>query len=72
MPTSLSPHQTFLWDQDQVVVPWLESQVSSPSSSVRENAECVKKEFILRQLHRLVTVSLHIKQPASLDVCFSI
>ena len=47
-----SPPQTFLWHQDEVVVSWLEQQVSSPTSSVRQNAECVKKEQLLRQIHK--------------------
>lgn len=51
---SLSSQQTFLWHQDQVVVPWLEQQVTSPSSSIRENTECIRNEYILRQLHRYI------------------
>lgn len=49
---SLPPPQTYLWHQDEVVVSWLEEQLNSPTSTIRQNAECVKKDQLLRQIHQ--------------------
>jgi hypothetical protein len=59
---------TFLWHQDQVAVSWLEQQVSSPSSAIRQNAECVKKEYLLRQLHNLITSHPQVTQEAIVHI----
>lgn len=49
--------KTYLWDNNQAVVEWLEQQLSTADgmkTSIRENIKFLKRENTLRHIHRLV------------------
>lgn len=49
--------KTYLWDNNQAVVEWLEQQLSTEDgmkSSIRANIKFLKRENTLRHIHRLV------------------
>ncbi len=41
--------QAYLWHNNEAVVEWLEGQEGS-KSIVRENADCIKRDRIMRQV----------------------
>ncbi|CAL1616009.1 unnamed protein product [Knipowitschia caucasica] len=49
--------KTYLWDNNQAVVEWLDTQLSSDDgapSSIRENIKCLKRENTLKHIRSLV------------------
>ncbi|XP_056677579.1 acetyl-CoA carboxylase 2 isoform X2 [Monodelphis domestica] len=47
----------YLWDNNQVVVEWLEKHLRQEDglhSAIRENIKCLKRDFVLKTIRRLV------------------
>lgn len=50
---------SFLWDQNEAAVEWLEEQKSEESAIINRNINAVRKDAIISQIQRALEVNLY-------------